>query len=300
MRYGQIVLLMMFSSVAAPRVWAQTVTAAVEVDAVLDSFTLPGTTPDNVVTRMMSFDRDGNGLIAATELPERMQGLIAQGDANHDGALDITEVGTLARRPSSSATVRGFRGGTYGFGDEVGVSSRSHIEGALEDLRLSNVYREQALAIVTAFMDALEADAEAKLIAELSGVLSPAQLAELKMTINRPDPASMFIVTASRDGKPATRVEVRIGALQRVQQIVLMYAVELPQKRLALAAVERYRSRLRPGDAERSALLKPMAGLLTDEERDNFRAALERRPLVKSNMSGVVSGIVGGPVVTER
>jgi hypothetical protein len=71
-----------------------------------------------------------------------------------------------------------------------------------------------------------------------------------------------------------------------------------PEQRLkAMAAVERFKSRIRPGDEERAALIEAMKGILSDEERDNFRAALERRPLVKSDrftFSQVVS--VGGVV----
>ena len=49
-------------------------------------------------------------------------------------------------------------------------------------------------------------------------------------------------------------------------------------------------------DADRSELLDQMNGILTDEERDNLRAALERRPLVKA---GIVGGIVQGITVAD-
>jgi hypothetical protein len=66
-----------------------------------------------------------------------------------------------------------------------------------------------------------------------------------------------------------------------------------PAQRLkATAAVERFRSRLRPGDEERAALIEAMKGILSDEERDNFRAALERRPLVKSGGGVAFHGVV--------
>jgi hypothetical protein len=44
-----------------------------------------------------------------------------------------------------------------------------------------------------------------------------------------------------------------------------------------LAALRRVQ---RPSDIERSELLEQLSGILSDEERDNFRAALERRPFV--------------------
>jgi hypothetical protein len=46
------------------------------------------------------------------------------------------------------------------------------------------------------------------------------------------------------------------------------------------SALERFKARLRPNDAERSVLLAQLRGILDDEQLDNFRAALERRPVV--------------------
>ena len=45
-----------------------------------------------VVDRLMSFDRDRDGVITAAELSERMQGLVARGDRSGDGALDAYEI----------------------------------------------------------------------------------------------------------------------------------------------------------------------------------------------------------------
>ena len=73
----------------------------------------------------------------------------------------------------------------------------------------------------------------------------------------------------------------------RVRQFNLPAA----QNREALVAIERFKARLRPGDVERSTLLAQMKGVLTDEERDNFRAALERRPLVKAGFPGIVASV---------
>jgi hypothetical protein len=59
---------------------------------------------------------------------------------------------------------------------------------------------------------------------------------------------------------------------------------------VALEAIDRYKARLRLGDADRNALLEPMKDLLNDEQRDDLRAALTRRPLVKNE--GNVGSIV--------
>jgi hypothetical protein len=66
-----------------------------------------------------------------------------------------------------------------------------------------------------------------------------------------------------------------------------------------MTAVERFRSRLRPGNEERAALMETMKGILSGEERDNLRAALERRPLVKSGVPAVFSGVVRVEAVVE-
>src|SRR4051794_26957434 len=53
-------------------------------------------TADQIVQRIMSFDKDNDGKVVADELPERMQHLIAMGDIDKDGALDKDEVRKLA------------------------------------------------------------------------------------------------------------------------------------------------------------------------------------------------------------
>jgi hypothetical protein len=53
-------------------------------------------TADQIVERLLSFDKNSDGKITAEELPERMQHLIALGDVNKDGALDKEEVRKLA------------------------------------------------------------------------------------------------------------------------------------------------------------------------------------------------------------
>jgi cytochrome c peroxidase len=58
----------------------------------------PGLSVDEVVARIMAFDRNNDGKVTAEELPERMQHLLAQGDTNKDGVLDKDEVQKLARK----------------------------------------------------------------------------------------------------------------------------------------------------------------------------------------------------------
>jgi hypothetical protein len=240
-------------------------------------------TPDDVVTRLMSFDRDRDGKIARSELPERMQPIVMRGDADLDGALDPKEVRTLALSPTAPATARGFQPGGYGFADEVGVSStRTHIDGALDDLGLPGTTRQDAGAIATAFMDALEADASADLMRDLATVLTPDQLNDIRVALDHPDQRRAIFFT--RGPGNAAHMVIQGSLERKIEQFVLKNG----EKKEALTAIDRYKTRLRLSEADRAALLEPMKELLTDEQRDNLQAALARRPLVKSGAANIM------------
>lgn len=285
MRRGHVVLLTLlpFTTIAsaqAPVVAEQTHVLVNESPTVVARVS-----GDEVVARMMSFDRDNDGRVTKGELPERMHNLVTQGDGGGDGALDVSEIRTLANTSAARAAVRGFASsGGYTFGDQIGVSSRLHIEGALDDLRLASPTREKALAIVKTFVDTLDADATVNLLTEMESLLTAAQLAGFKTALDRQG-TSRFVTLSQLKESGARVFFVGTDLGRRIDQ----YGLPAAQKRQALAALERFRAQLRPGDAERSALLEQMKGVLSDDERDNFRAALERRPLVKS---GVVGGLV--------
>src|SRR5215471_16588756 len=51
---------------------------------------------DDIVERIMAFDKNKDGKVTRDELPERMHHLIALGDTNKDGALDRDEIKKLA------------------------------------------------------------------------------------------------------------------------------------------------------------------------------------------------------------
>ena len=55
---------------------------------------------DELVQRLMGFDKNADGLISKDELPERMHALFEQGDTNRDGFLDLQEIKRLANRPA--------------------------------------------------------------------------------------------------------------------------------------------------------------------------------------------------------
>lgn len=253
---------------------------------------------NDVVARMMSFDRNHDGLIEAGELPDRMQNLFVRGDTGRDGALDGAEIHALATTPTVALATGGGRrgggGGGYTFGDQVGLSSRSHIDGALDDLMLSSPVKEKAQAIVKTFVDDLEATAAADLLKEMESLLSADQLTAFKTALERQNVRRVVAFPPQlKEFTGNVQVFFGLDLALRVRQFSLPAA----QNREALVAIERFKARLRPGDAERSTLLAQMKGVLTDEERDNFRAALERRPLVKAGFPGGVSGVVRGEAI---
>ena len=239
---------------------------------------------DVIVARMMSFDRNSDGKIVRTELPERMQPIVNEGDNNRDGVLDETEIRALARRPVTAATDRGFgHPGGYAFGDQIGVSTRVHVEGAIDDLRLDTATRDRALAVATQFLAARESEASDRLLSELAGMLTSDKLAEVGNALERSKGDRVVAFAPPNGADPRVRLLLSAG------MSVELDGLTPAQRSKVIETVARFRP-FRLDDTDRATLVAQMKGILTAEERDDFRAALDRRPLVKS---GVVAGVVG-------
>jgi hypothetical protein len=246
--------------------------------------------PNDVVARLLSFDRNRDGKVETFELLERMRGLVLSGDADGDGALNRAEIGRMANGPHVGRESFGLRTGPYRFGDEDGQSSsRAHITGALEDLRLDSATKGQALLAVDAFFEARDAALRARLVTEMESVLTAEQLPDFTASIDQPGLLASLLTlltppklqtrgscpgagifcnpTAPLFTSPATASGTAGGSKAP-------FRLPLEETLAALRRVQR------PGDVERSELLEQLTGILSDEERDNFRAALERRPLV--------------------
>jgi Ca2+-binding EF-hand superfamily protein len=69
-----------------------------------------GRGPADMVSRLMEFDANGDGKLAASELPERLRGIFARADANQDGVLTREELSGFA------GSIGGGRGPGGGFG----------------------------------------------------------------------------------------------------------------------------------------------------------------------------------------
>ena len=71
------------------------------------------------------------------------------------------------------------------------------------------------------------------------------------------------------------------------QKLVARYSMTPEQHARALAAAKRF-DEARLDEAEQVALVDAMKGVLPGEDRDDFRAALARRPVVQRGGSTVV------------
>jgi hypothetical protein len=253
----------------------------------------------------MQFDSNHDGRIGRTELTERMHSLLERGDVNADQVLDQAEILALARNPLvREPSARGLFPNAYSFGDEVGFSSRHHIEGAIEDLRLSSPRRETALAAAREYLSGHETAAATALLNDLQPLISSEELGQVRAILEaRPEGASgegiggsahlvlgdgrrMFFSHSAMSSPSALRagaIELRLRAFA---QPTLSAAEERAGTQLLRAAaglqaaLQRYdqASRL-DADAQR-ALSDRMAGILTADENADFRAAIARRPVV--------------------
>lgn len=260
-------------------------------------------TPDIVVARLMSFDTNRDGKVARAELPERMQPLLSRGNVNDDDALDSTELRRLAETPPPPVTVR-VQPGRYGFSDEgFQFDSKLHIDGALDDLRLAGVTRDKAFEIARVFQDGRTDRANADLIATMSSLLSPSQLAEFKAVFNR-KPASVPAVQvngvtffgatpAEAAGQKLVFSRIRSNNFEPAR-VIERAELSDENRKQAMAAIEEYQARIngRLVDADRHALLDQLRGVLDDQQRDDLRAALERRPLAKQGSGPLVFSVI--------
>lgn len=152
---------------------------------------------DDVVARLMQFDRNNDFKIEIDELPERMQTLVVRGDRSDDLKLDIAEIRRLTGLRTEAFGFSESPRGIYGFGDTSGtLSSRVHILNSIDDLRLAPQTAEEAKRIALAQSDDFERlapadgrpltdERRAVLIDRLSGVLTEEERDNLNAALAR-------------------------------------------------------------------------------------------------------------------
>ncbi len=158
----------------------------------------PSITADDIVERIMSFDKNGDGKITADELPERMQHLIALGDTNKDGALDKDEIRKLATTLEAFVGIAGNGGaqdgkkgdGPKGFkGKGGGPKSVEEAFRALDDLNVTGKTRDRADRLVRGIQDKFkkyEDDLRVDLVQKMKDVLNDEDYRAFKTAMDRP------------------------------------------------------------------------------------------------------------------
>jgi hypothetical protein len=144
-----------------------------------------GLAVDDVVERLLSFDKNKDGKLTKDELPERMHDLIARGDTNKDGALDRDEIRKLAAELARGAGPR--RGPPPRF-PAPGALTPGAVERALGDLNLSGKKKESAESAVKACKAKVRNLAEmarADLLLQVSAELSAEELKKFKAALDR-------------------------------------------------------------------------------------------------------------------
>jgi hypothetical protein len=164
----------------------------------------PPVSAEQIVDRLMSFDKNNDGQITAEELPERMQHLVALGDTNKDGALDREELTKLARTLAAFTEFAG-PGGPGGpgggpppgvFGPKGGGPKGGAFKGAvgeaqrtLDDLNITGSTRDKADRALRLQQDKLRRFEEltrAELMLQMKDVLNEEDYRLFKTALDRP------------------------------------------------------------------------------------------------------------------
>lgn len=126
-----------------------------------------GASPDEMVARLMTFDKNGDQELTAEELPARMQGLLQRGDTNHDGKLSADEIRALYSKQ------RGPQGRTVEPGKASGVFRMDPVLDAI-DTNHDAVFSAQEIAAASSSLKTLDTNHD--------GILSPDELKMHEMT----------------------------------------------------------------------------------------------------------------------
>ena len=185
---------------------------------------------DEIVEWLMSFDKDKKGKVTKEDLPERMQFLIEKGDTNKDGALDRDEIKKLVSSPGGvgpigfGVQVRGGSGpgGNVGFGGPRlrgidGPGPGGGIEGVVDDLKLPDKKKDQALAVAKAHEEnirKLMGQARADMLQKMKEILSEEEFKDFQAALDRPRGASAFVL-GPPDGPRPGELERKVEQLQK-------------------------------------------------------------------------------------
>jgi len=130
-------------------------------------------------------------------------------------------------------------------------------------------------------------------------VLTPEQFTSFKAALEQ-EPV-INIKTIGDQTNVETVRAVLINGLRRgnVTRLVEQYRLGESEKQQMKAALDLFKAHDRLIDGERAALLEQLRPLLSDQERDDLRAALERRPIVKQGALPGVSAALANTDATR-
>lgn len=264
----------------------------------------PRVSAATVVERIMSFDRNKDGKVGRDELPERMQDLVGKGDADRDGSLDeaeITGLATNAPAAGRGGLPIGFRGrgaGQLGQVRLVRSPGRAGIEGVLDDLKLPAAKHDEAMASLTTVLEgnnqAIDT-AASKLKLAMKEIVSAEQLTHFETTLDGEARQRL----GGRGAQPPLLLNgLRILTRADLEGAVARFDLPFAQKAQAQSAVQTYRDQTRQiMDSTNAELIASMKRHLSDDELQDFKAALDRQGPIRFVVGGLVTGrgVVGGP-----
>jgi Ca2+-binding EF-hand superfamily protein len=85
---------------------------------------IPGPTADDLLAALMRYDKNGDGKLDKSEVPERLQGMFERADLDKNGVLDAAELKKLAADQAAAAPGGDRRGGGPGGADGPGGRGR--------------------------------------------------------------------------------------------------------------------------------------------------------------------------------
>lgn len=124
------------------------------------------TSPDELAAMLMAFDKNKDGKLTKSEVPERLQGVFARADENKDGVLTADEIKkAAAAQPQPTAAGRGERGGEGGREGRGGPPRRDALFAAL-DLDGDGVLSAEEIAAAPASLKKLDTNGDGSLTLE--------------------------------------------------------------------------------------------------------------------------------------
>jgi len=114
--------------------------------------------------------------------------------------------------------------------------------------------------------------------------------AAVKMSSIVPPPGASTGGALPGNLQSSLEVARQIQMQANLARLVAQYQISAAARRQLQAALVRFKAHDRLSDAERTTLVRQMRGVLNEQERDDLRAALERRPIIKQQ--GLVAGLI--------